>query len=107
MKLALGAIILGVALSVPAHAGIARAAHFQQNDAYKFPTIAWVTMGMNERTQGTYSSADVIRNIKQKDLAARQKVDQKVLKKRLADMGAAGIGRQVIIKDGILLDVSQ
>lgn len=107
LKLALGAIILGVALSVPAHAGIDQAAHFQQNDAYKFPTIAWVTMGMNERTQGTYSSADVIRNIKQKDLAARQKVDQKVLKKRLADMGAAGIARQVIIKDGILLDISQ
>lgn len=107
LKLAFGAILVGVALSVPVHAGIDRAAHFQQNDAYRFPTIAWVTMGMNERTQGTYSSADVIRNINQKDLAARQKVDQKVLKKRLASMGAVGIGRQVIIKDGILLDVSR
>lgn len=107
LKLAMGTILIGMALSVPVHAGIDRAARFQHDSAYQFPTIAWVVMGMNQHTQGTYSAKDVMRNIDQKDETSRKKVDQQVLKKRLTKMGIAGVIKQVVVKDGILLNDTQ
>lgn len=100
------AILIGILLSLPAGKVMQQEAHFRPNSSYQFPTIAWVAMGLNQSTSGTYSGHDVNQLIAQPNKGARQRSAKRVIARRLKKAGFLGTAKLFMAKDGIMMNVT-
>lgn len=100
------AIIIGILLSLPAGKIMQQEAHFSQNSNYQFPTTAWVAMGLNQKTAGSYSEHDVEQMIAQPNKEERQRSAKKAIKRRIKKAGFLGIIKLFMSKDSVMLNVT-
>lgn len=104
LKAPLIAILVGVAVALPLQAIVYRSANFHPNQDYQFPVSAWVSMGLNTHSRGTYSDHDVAKLVQIKHYRQRSRVANQRLGHRVHRLGIPRILKQVIIKTGILLN---
>lgn len=104
LKAPLIAILVGVTIALPLQGIVYHSANFHPNRDYQFPVSAWVSMGLNTHSRGTYSDHDVTQLVQIKHYRQRSRVANQRLRHRIHRLGIAGILKQVIIKTGILLN---
>ncbi|WP_157060906.1 hypothetical protein [Liquorilactobacillus uvarum] len=98
-------IIISFSLSFPITKIIYSASKYHKDSAYELPLTSWVMMGLNQKTNGTYSGSDISHEIKRTSLIVRQKYDKKRIMTRIKKLGPFGVLKQWIIKLGVLLNV--
>ncbi|MCZ3622903.1 hypothetical protein [Lactobacillus mulieris] len=99
-------VILGVLLAFPVSKLVQNSVNFQPQYKYQFPITSWMAMGLNSTSNGVYSGSDVIRNIEQPSLNARDSNNKEVIIKRISKLGPIGLIRLWLAKLGILTNVS-
>lgn len=103
--LPLAIVLIGFAASVPAQAGVFKAAHFTNNPTYEVPTAHWIWMSYNPQGTGKYMFDDVQTEAKLPNEAARKQFLKKALPDRLRALGPVGVVKRWLQKAAILLNV--
>ncbi|MBM7544143.1 hypothetical protein JOC59_000858 [Weissella beninensis] len=91
-------ISVAVICAFPVNKLIDQAVNFEPVERYEFPIQHWMMMGLNLKSGGTYSQADVQLTARQATLTAKKQQDTAIIKARLEKMSLKQISQLFVTK---------